>query len=66
MQEACSAENVLLNIGGGKAHSAVFGQDPVLLQDDETRLTVQREDEVVLGKARVREIALASMIQVTA
>jgi hypothetical protein len=60
VQEVCFAKIVLLNIGGGKAYTAVFGKDPVLWQDDETPNTVQREDEIALGKARVREIALAS------
>ena len=66
VNESCFAKNALLTIGRTTPYKSVVGETPNLLQEFEAPTVSQREDPDHLRRARVREISLATMIEVTA
>ena len=66
IDEACFAKNAMLLIGKATPYKAVVGQAPNLLQDSEAPNTSMMEDAQHLHRARVRELALGTIVEQTA
>ena len=66
VDEACFAKNAMLSIGKTTPYKAVVGQAPNLLQDFEAPNTSMMEDAQHLNRARVRELALGTIVEQTA